>query len=271
MKINSQTKISVLIKENIEVIDAIASINSHFNKLRNPILRRILASRVTIEDAARIGKCTLKDLMNVLESIGFDIEKEEKYATNSLISDSKITRTNSFVSSMHKTLDVRPILDKGVDPFKMIMEEIKNLPNGYTLEIINSFEPTPLIKLLAKKGFKSWVRSDGDAIITSFLKDTTSQSVESEVSLVNILNEDEMELKKKKFNEKLNEVDVRLMEMPLPMVTILNHLKNLPVSYGLYVYHKKIPQFLLPELEERGFKTWIAELNENDIRLLIHR
>lgn len=56
MKINRQTKISAIIRHNSAAIEAI---NPHFNKLRNPILRKVLAPRVTVEDAALIGGCKL--------------------------------------------------------------------------------------------------------------------------------------------------------------------------------------------------------------------
>lgn len=76
MKINTQTRISTLIKHNPEAIDAIASINPHFNKLRNPVLRAVLAPRVSIADAARIGKCRPEDFFDKLKAIGFEIESE---------------------------------------------------------------------------------------------------------------------------------------------------------------------------------------------------
>ncbi len=40
--------------------------------------------------------------------------------------------------------------------------------------------------------------------------------------------------------------------MPLPMHTILEALKTLPNDKALFVYHKRIPVFLLPELEEQA-------------------
>ena len=38
---------------------------------------------------------------------------------------------------------------------------------------------------------------------------------------------------------------------------------------ALYVNHKKVPQMLLPELEDRGFKTWISDIEEGNVKLLI--
>ena len=71
MKIDQYTKISQLINANPAVIEAIASINRHFEKLRNPILRKILASRVTIADAAKIGGTTVQQFYEKLGPLGF--------------------------------------------------------------------------------------------------------------------------------------------------------------------------------------------------------
>jgi TusA-related sulfurtransferase len=82
-----------------------------------------------------------------------------------------------------------------------------------------------------------------------------------------------MHLKKKKANckKEIHEIDVRNLEMPLPMLTILQELESLKENEVLYVHHKKIPQYLLPELEERKFKTWITEINSENVKLLIHK
>ena len=55
MIIDENTKISKIIKEKPASIEAIASLSSHFKKLHNPILRKVLASRVSVKDAAKIG------------------------------------------------------------------------------------------------------------------------------------------------------------------------------------------------------------------------
>ena len=72
--IKPETKISTIIKANADAIEAIASINPHFNKLRNPILRKILASRVTVSEAAKIGKCSMECFAEKLRPLGFDLQ-----------------------------------------------------------------------------------------------------------------------------------------------------------------------------------------------------
>lgn len=66
-------------------------------------------------------------------------------------------------------------------------------------------------------------------------------------------------------------VDVRNLEMPKPMMTILELIEKLPQGNALFVFHKRIPVFLLPELKNRGFDFRIKEINENQVHLLIFK
>lgn len=71
MYINEDTKISALIRHNPKSIDAIVSISNNFDKLKNPILRKILASRVSIKQAAKIGGSTIEAFYDKLTPLGF--------------------------------------------------------------------------------------------------------------------------------------------------------------------------------------------------------
>jgi TusA-related sulfurtransferase len=66
-------------------------------------------------------------------------------------------------------------------------------------------------------------------------------------------------------------IDVRELEMPLPMVNILEQLQSIAPGEALFVYHKKVPVFLLPELKERGFEFLIQDTADNKVNLLIFR
>ena len=176
MKINHQTRISDIIRHDSRAIEAIASINPHFNKLRNPILRRVLAPRVTVKDAARIGGCTVEAFLAKLECIGFEIEE----ASPAPEVREKPRHDDRILSAIEEgriePMDVRPILESGTDPFQAIMERLRSLPEDHALEVINSFEPAPLIKLLGKKGYTSMVIAEGNAVHTWFLKTTPAEA-----------------------------------------------------------------------------------------------
>lgn len=270
MKINSQTKISALIKDNPNTIEAIVSVNPHFSKLRNPLLRGILASRTSLGDAARIGKCDIKALFKSLAEIGFEIEEEV------ILKEEKIENANSNILNAIKlskvcSLDVRPTLERGGDPFNEIMGALMKLQEGYALKVINSFEPTPLIKIANARGYASMVDAKEAAVYTYFFKVNKTAEEVSSNNLVFRVSVSEHEERRAKCNKNIREIDVRDLEMPLPMVTILKELEELKENDALYVHHKKVPQYLLPELAQRHFRTWIAEVDDNNVKLLIHQ
>ena len=173
MKINAQTRISAIINHNKEAIEVIAKINPHFKKLKNPILRKVLAPRVNIADAARIGNCEVFDFLSALATIGFEIETDTVYseptAQPEATKQENLSISEAVEAGKFKSLDVRPILSQGTDPFKHIMDEIKELPDGVVLEVVNTFEPTPLIKILNNKGYASLVKTDGGVVKTYFM------------------------------------------------------------------------------------------------------
>jgi hypothetical protein len=76
---------------------------------------------------------------------------------------------------------------------------------------------------------------------------------------------------KKKFSDRIKMIDVRHLPMPQPMITILDTLDTLTPDTVLYIYHKRIPVFLLPELEQRGFEYRIKKINDGEVHLLIFK
>src|SRR5690606_31678602 len=74
-----------------------------------------------------------------------------------------------------------------------------------------------------------------------------------------------------KFEGRLQEVDVRDLEMPLPMMTILETLPKLKENEALFVHHRRVPQYLLPQLGERGFAWSVNEAAPNEVKLLIYK
>jgi hypothetical protein len=59
--------------------------------------------------------------------------------------------------------------------------------------------------------------------------------------------------------------------MPQPMITILDALERINDGEALFVYHKRIPVYLLPELAERGFESRIKEVRDGEVNLLIFK
>lgn len=62
-----------------------------------------------------------------------------------------------------KTLDVRPLLAQGVEPYPEILRRVDALGPGAGMTIVAPFLPAPLIEKLKSEGFSSRVerRIDG--------------------------------------------------------------------------------------------------------------
>jgi uncharacterized protein (DUF2249 family) len=269
MQISANTKISALINEKEEVIDLIASINKHFRKLKNPVLRKLLASRVTISDAAKIGGVPTCLMIDKLRDFGFELDADCICENDKeLLNYRKSKKENKMRKETIVDLDVRPILEGGVDPFNAIMEKLKTLDDNHTLRIINTFEPIPLLNILKKKGYDYQVDRPEEGVVLTYLekskiapkKSNKEEEIEEEFTYDFIL---------QKYDGKMKEIDVRSLEMPMPMVTILEELEHLETDMALFVNHKKLPQYLLPELKDRKYKWVSKEIEEGDVKLII--
>ncbi|MEO6684200.1 MAG: DUF1858 domain-containing protein, partial [Ginsengibacter sp.] len=74
MVINANTKIASILKHNMAALEAIISITPKFEKLRNPLLRKLIAGRTSIAMAARVSGCSVQDFFDKLSFLGFQID-----------------------------------------------------------------------------------------------------------------------------------------------------------------------------------------------------
>ncbi len=268
MIINVNTKIGNIIKGNPGALEAIVSLSPKFEKLRNPLLRKVIAGRTSISMASKMGGCTTEDFFQALQPLGFEIDKTVNEKNNSTDQKPEPGFLQQIPPEKIKDLDVREAIESGSDPLKLIMQSVKELPNGFVLNIINSFEPTPLILLLEKQGYEAFVKNISAQQINTYFFKKTDKSFEAPKEEDWSEGWDEI---LEKYSDKLETIDVRELPMPLPMHSILDALETLPEDKALYVHHKRIPVFLLPELEERNFNYRIKEISEGNVYLLIYK
>lgn len=266
MIISANTKIATLLKHNPDALDAIVSITPKFEKLRNPLLRKLMAGRTSIGMASKISGCSVEDFFTKLAPLGFEIDKETMPVNE--VKPHLPAFFNSLKPGQIRELDVRPIIDAGEDPLSLIIKTVKSIQQGEALKIINSFEPTPLLSLLKKQGFDSYVDAIEDNLVETYFYKSSDAALEVDQGQNA---EEGWDAYLEKYKDQLETVDVRELPMPQPMMTILEAIETLPTEKALFVYHKKIPVFLLPELKEKGFDFRIKEISENQVHLLIFK
>lgn len=250
MTINNDSKISEIIKADSRAVDALVTLNPFFKKLKNPILRKVLGARATVADAAKIGNCSSELILSTLGGIGFEVDLTGE------IAGAKLETIGEYSTREYdQVFDARPLLATGNDPFQQIMEQLKSIRAGQTLLLINSFEPAPLIKILASRRYVISVLRKAPDLVETYI--TAGDEIGDEPGERQTGGDFGALLET--FAGRLETIDVRGLEMPRPMITILEQLEKLAEGQALYVHHKKIPVYLLPELTERHFKfSWQA-------------
>jgi len=264
MIISPSTRIGAVIKGNPKAIETLVSLSPHFNKLKNPVLRRLLAPRVTIAEAALIGDCPVEKIIDSLVLIGFEVK-------------TSIKASNPLTHLANDDINIEPVISHdarvqlaaGEDPLNAILKKLSGVRPNETMLVTNSFEPVPLIRILKAKGYLIAVSKKAPGLVYTYITRMHAADQPDDIEPPTTEDAGLFDEILKHYNLKFTEVDVREMEMPRPMITILNELEQLQSWEALYVRHKKIPVYLLPELRERNFK-YVFKKAESEVIILIY-
>lgn len=157
--------------------------------------------------------------------------------------------------------DVRDDLRNGREPFSRIMAAVNALGDGEMLHLRAIFEPAPLYKVLGARGFQheSERHAADDWSVWFWRADTVAAPAPAaEASTDTPARNEEW-------------IDVRGLEPPEPMVRTLAALETLPRGHTLVQVNVRVPQFLLPIIEERGFTYTVDESRPDRVLVRIHR
>ncbi|MFN8124314.1 MAG: DUF2249 domain-containing protein [Thermoleophilia bacterium] len=137
-----------------------------------------------------------------------------------------------------RDLDVRPLLAAGTEPFAAIMEAVAALGQDEVLVLRAPFDPRPLHNVLGKRGFARASRelAPGDWEVRYWRPEVL--------------------------------LDVRGLEPPEPLERTLAALEQLPPGGVLLHVNDRVPAFLLPELDDRGF-TYALDRDDRGVLLRI--
>ncbi|PIX00214.1 MAG: hypothetical protein COZ80_01250, partial [Ignavibacteria bacterium CG_4_8_14_3_um_filter_37_9] len=127
--ITKDMKISKMLSSYPQTMEVLIKASPYFKKLENKILRKALAGRVTVEQAASIAGVDIYSLLYELnKSINNSIECKNiisEEMQNEETVKQKPGILGKIKSDKIHRLDVRPILKSGVDPFQNIMAAVK--------------------------------------------------------------------------------------------------------------------------------------------------
>lgn len=267
MVISRKTLIKDLLKADKDaVIRQLTQLNSNFNRLRNPVLRNLLGRMVDIEGACKVAQCDVSAFLDAMQQIGFTVEDSSGQPGVSTIT------TSSFLKTQVRELDVRPALARKEDPLKIILAHIDQLRDEECLKLIAPFEPVPLIHMLNAKGYLHEVEQEEGGVVTYFKKDPEGKRTGIVIHAAEPASDTAaFESIASRYAGQMRSLDVRNLDMPQPMIQILDSLQRLPDGEALFVHHRKLPVYLLPHLQERGFEYVTQETAEGKLDLIIYK
>jgi len=163
--ITPDTRLGILLDTYPQLESVLTTISPAFAKLKNPLLRKTVAKIATLHQVSQIGNIPIGNLINTLRAA---VGQAENFVpeTDSISANGSPEWFDS--TRIKKSLDARPILDRGEHPLSNVVKDLAELKSDEIYELITPFHPAPLIDTMKSKGFQAWSRTDGDLIKTYF-------------------------------------------------------------------------------------------------------
>ena len=255
-RIEADWKISKVLAEYPELLETLATSHMAFGKLRNPLIRKVQSKLVTVQQAAGIAGIDPATLLNRLNTAVGHASVEEPAPSIDIPPDVQPDWVNA--ATITSSLDVRPMLARGEEPFKLINGTAREVAVGDVLSLRTPFAPVPLRDVLGKQGFDAFTTGAGDDWTTLFYRTREARAakpvpttdsgapVTAEVT-----------------------IDVSELVPPEPMMKILAALAELPDGGQLTVHHVRRPMHLYPRLAELGYAHTTTEIAPDKVQLVI--
>lgn len=152
-----------------------------------------------------------------------------------------------------RELDVRAVIEKGGDPFRLIMSTAKELADDEALHLIVGFEPRPLFTVMSTMGRAAHVEQrDGVFHVWFYKSGGPAKAAAAPMAAPRAALKEPVEL------------DVRGLEPPQPMIRVLETLTELGDGAQLLVHHHREPVLLYEKLEARGYAARATKRAEGD-------
>lgn len=263
-RFDAKTVVADAIAAAPDTVERLASLHSAFRKLRNPILRRTMARLVTLGDAARIAGLPVATV--VAAANGEAAPPPDEAAESTSRAPEPAPSWVAILDLAAATrLDVRPMFERGEAPLGDIMRAAAAIAEGGTLIVEAPFDPAPLHRALARKGFVSHAEPVApDHWRVYFHRTAAAETADAQP-------EDETAEHEAWRESDGVHIDVRGLEPPQPMMAILKLLEDPETGDVVIVHHEREPLFLYPELAERGWDHAIIPAAEGEVRLRLTR
>lgn len=267
--ITRDVTVARLLDEHPGLLEVLASYHPHFGRLRNTLLRRVMAPRVSVAQAAQMAGVDCEELLTVLRQAAGESDPrpgpQRDAPTLAPATEARPAPIAGVPESRVVRVDVREDIRQGREPFAQIMAAVKSLGADRVLVLRAPFEPMPLYQVLGKRGLSHWAeRHAADDWSVWFYRATDAAEIAGSGG-------ESGQERRPAAGSEPERIDVRGLEPPQPMVRVLEALDRLPPGTRLEVLHERRPMFLYPQLDERGFAHETDEPEPGLVRIVIQR
>jgi len=274
-RFSAETKVADAIAADAAVIERLAGFHPAFRKLRNPVLRRVMGRLTTFADAARVASVPLATLLAVAEGRSppaseggqeMSAGAAEAATAEALAPPPDWLRRADADAAVR--LDVRPILAAAEgEPLGVVMRAAAGVGEGGLMIIEAPFDPAPLRRVLAGKGFESYGEPLSEDHWRIWFRRTAAEPAAA-AAAPPAQARDEAKIWREADGV---HIDVRGLEPPGPMVAIVALIERPETGPTVIVHHEREPMFLYPELAERRWRHAIIAGEPGEVRLRLTR
>ncbi|MDC1106393.1 DUF1858 domain-containing protein [Prolixibacteraceae bacterium] len=158
--ITPKTKVLDLINTYPDLEDVLIEVAPPFKKLKNPVLRKVIAKVTTLSQAAVIGGLKVEELILRLRK---EVGQEQVVTVDMVTSNLHTQRPEWYDSSAVKiTINIRESLNQGEQPMHDILSLVRQLNEGEIVKVISPFVPAPIIDKTLSLGYKHWLDTKGE-------------------------------------------------------------------------------------------------------------
>lgn len=200
MKITLDMKIKEVLAINEEkMLNTLFWLAPEFERLRYKKLRRVMSGRVSVEQAARIARIPLTEMLYVLNLAAGAPEAElseelrrrvwtdfEYHETNPPLKPIEIINLKDDNPNI-VFVDLMPYAEDKLDPMPAIAKGLVSLKRAEEILLLkHPFDPIPLRDMLARRGFSSWAEERKPSVwFIYFYRPTVSAKAVANIPVCN--------------------------------------------------------------------------------------
>ncbi len=159
---NPKTRLSEALAAHPSILEYIISLNPHdFERLRNPILRKVMPPRITVGRVAAIAGVPAPEVLaKIHELAGLPAYDGDNEIDLSLPQSSaeQPEWMNGVDLTQIKWVDLAPIDEALGDPMPPINIAVNTSKPGDVIGIIHKWEPQPLYDIWESRGLDFWAQ-----------------------------------------------------------------------------------------------------------------